>query len=145
MSTPVSIRALNWKQLLALLGIIVLLPVAMVLAIPALVGFLALIFILAPIACIVVPFKNHRKRKVAKAFQCLGCGQFLGAKSVRLANREFRKRMKKALRQIRWSRPSRIRMLQTCHAICATCEMRYSYLPEERTFVAEHERRPIPH
>jgi hypothetical protein len=134
MSTPVSIRALNWKQLLALLGIIVLLPVAMVLAIPALVGFLALIFILAPIGLIGVAFHNHRKRKVAKAFPCLRCDQLLGAKSVRLADKAFRKHLK----ELRHRYPfAKFRIRHSCHAICATCGMRYSYRPKERTFVPE--------
>lgn len=134
MTTPASIRALNWKQLLALLGIIVLMPVVMVLAIPALLGFLAFIFIVLLIACIVVPFENHGRRKVANAFPCTRCGQLLGEKSVRLAEKEFRKHLKELRRRYPFAK---FRIVQTCHAICAMCGMRHSYLPKERIFVPE--------
>ena len=90
--------------------------------------------VLIPLAIVGATIGDRRKRRAAEAFRCTQCGKLLGAKSVRLADEESRKHFE----EMRDRYPlARFRIVKTCHALCATCGMRYSYLPKERTFVPE--------
>src|SRR2546423_4243171 len=89
---------------------------------------------LLPLGFVVIAVDKRRKQRSAAFFLCLTCGKLLGKASVQLAHDEFRAYVKELLR----THPGvKFRIVQSCHAICPTCGIRYRFQSEEQTFTVE--------
>jgi DNA-directed RNA polymerase subunit RPC12/RpoP len=97
----------------------------------AVVGFILLLPLLLPTALVLHAIYLHQLRSAAARFVCTDCGQILGRESLRLADVEWAKRMKK----MRIEHPGvRFRVVRAFHAICSRCGKSYRLLEQTRGF-----------
>lgn len=99
--------------------------------------FLVLLPIIISVAIILRTLKYRRLRRAAASFKCRICHHVLGVASIRLADEATGKLMD----ELRLSQPSvKLRVVQVCNAICASCGARYTFDKEDGTFVLSSQR-----
>ena len=73
----------------------------------------------------------RRIRAAAEQFKCVACGQFLGRRSIELADEEWARHM----RDLMDRHPGvRFRIVRNLHAICSNCGKQYQFDGKTRTF-----------
>src|SRR5262245_12583451 len=73
----------------------------------------------------------RRVRAAAEQFKCVACGQFLGRKSIELADEEWARHM----RELMDRHPGvRFRIVRNLHAICPSCGKQYQFDAKTRTY-----------
>jgi len=90
--------------------------------------------ILIPVAIVQHGLYRRRLLKCASRFQCLTCGALLGKKAVALADKACQDRISELMRV---NPGVRFRLRRTLHAICPSCETRYSYSEKGDIFTLE--------
>ena len=93
--------------------------------------FILFMPIIIPYTIISFKLEEQRKKRCAKGFSCLNCGEVLGEYSLQLSD----EKCIEDGNELRKKYPGcRIRYERNVHAICSKCSTSYVYKPKENTF-----------